>query len=183
MLLMWMGLGLALADGGACAEGQQTVDGEHCCWPGQSWYPEPTGCVGVPKTCPAGQESFEFGCFDVNLNASEPPRGPSDLRFGLGAVTAEGARKPDEIRDALGRVTGPVRLCFLEATAEDPGVAGALTLTFEVTPKGRVRRVEVTESTVGAVAVEACLVEEVRGLRLGEAEGETAVKTRVGFGR
>lgn len=181
MSLLMLALGLALADEPTCEAPRQRVDGEHCCFPGQGWYPGEADCRGAPKVCPPGQESFDTGCFDVDGMAGAAPKTAEDVLFGLGALVVTGPRKVRELGDAVGGITGPVRLCYQRAVLQDPSLAGTLTARFQVKASGRVKGAQISESTLGDAAVEECVVSALEAMRLGEAEGGVSVELRLLF--
>ena len=57
---------------------------------------------------------------------------------------------------------GGVKFCFERELQRAPGLEGKVTLTWFISPEGRVGRVYVSSSTLGSRRVEECMLRQVR---------------------
>lgn len=84
------------------------------------------------------------------------------------AATAEGAPRPFDPGElqafAHARLAG-VRDCYEEGLRTDPALEGRIDVRFELLESGALADVRVARSTLGAPAVEACIVEVMAGWR------------------
>ena len=172
---------LALADGPTCEQGRVLLDGERCCWPGQSWVEAEDRCGGAPKSCPDGLESFDIGCFNLQPNEGAPPHRPGDLLCGVVVPEIEGPRKRPEVVDAIGALTGPLRLCYQREVVADPSVRGTISAVISFKGSGKLSRLELAESTLRSPPVEACVEETLQMLQLAPAEAPSQVRVRLLF--
>jgi TonB family protein len=64
-------------------------------------------------------------------------------------------------RAAVRAQIGPVQQCYERAKMDDPNLAGIVTTRITVAPDGSVTKIEITNSTLGAPGVEACIREGI----------------------
>jgi TonB family protein len=66
---------------------------------------------------------------------------------------------------------GPVQQCYERARMDDPNLAGTVTTRITVAPDGSVAKIDITNSTLGAPSVEACIRQGISRWRLPRPSG------------
>jgi TonB family protein len=104
----------------------------------------------------------------VALAAAPPPPPAAGADPRAAATAAEGAPRPFDRGEfqafAHARAAG-VRDCYEEGLRSSPELAGRVDVRFELLEDGTLADVRVARSALGAPAVEACIVEVMKGWR------------------
>ncbi|HJL18232.1 MAG TPA: AgmX/PglI C-terminal domain-containing protein, partial [Sandaracinaceae bacterium LLY-WYZ-13_1] len=104
---------------------------------------------------------------------------PGGARGGRPLVA--GALSRQEIQGVIRRHLDAIRFCYEQRLAQDPDLAGRVTVRFEISPEGRVRTARVSASTLNDAAVERCVVRQVRRWRFPPPRGGGLVRVNYPF--
>jgi TonB family protein len=96
------------------------------------------------------------------------PRVPEALP---GIASVRGTLDKEIIRRIVRRHLNEVRFCYTQALAARPALEGRLVVQFTIAPKGRVLASALGSSTLGAPAVESCVVQAVKRWDFPEPQG------------
>jgi TonB family protein len=92
-----------------------------------------------------------------------------DFRPGIPIVN--GSLDKEIIRRIVRRHLNEVRFCYEQALAGHPGLAGRVVVQFSIAPTGRVLASFLQSSSLGVVAVDACVVNAVKRWEFPEPRG------------
>ena len=96
-----------------------------------------------------------------------------DVRLGDSATM--GALSREVIRRVVTQQRSRIRLCYESALRTDPGLAGRVTVRFQIAPEGNVTSAEAVDNTTGNAVVGTCIAAAVRRLSFPQGEGTTSV--------
>lgn len=119
-----------------------------------------------------------YGTGVGTLARRTPPRAP-DIIQGIGSV--RGALDKEIIRRIVRRHLNEVRYCYDKALAAHPSLAGRVVVQFTIAPTGRVLVALLQSTTLGAPAVESCMVEAVRRWEFPQPQGGGLVSVSYPF--
>jgi TonB family protein len=83
----------------------------------------------------------------------------------------------EEILRVVKRHESEIRFCYESALRKHPDLAGKVTARWVIAQTGDVETAEITESSLGDPAAEACILERVKRWRFPQPEGEEVVVT------
>ncbi len=100
------------------------------------------------------------------------PDGPADT-----PATEEklGSLPKEAIRAVVRENMRKIQNCYDAELESDGDLAGKVVVTFKISKEGTVDSASVTESTLGSVAVERCMVNEIRRWEFPEPENDGVV--------
>jgi TonB family protein len=109
-----------------------------------------------------------YGTGVGQLAMRRAPRVPESLP---GLVSVRGTLDKEIIRRIVRRHLNEVRFCYTQALAARPALEGRLVVQFTIAPTGQVLASALGSSTLGAPAVESCVVQAVKRWGFPEPQG------------
>lgn len=149
----------------ACAAGMlATMDGLHCCWPGQTWSDEQRACAG-PPTCPVGLVAQGATCASAGATQASKPVAPPPAKSRVPLYVA-GAGVLVAGAGLVAWLVADSKYTTLKSACDQPG--GCSTRTFDDS-SGTIETLDVL-SIAGLVLGGAAVVGGVGWYFLGESE-------------
>jgi TonB family protein len=109
-----------------------------------------------------------YGAGVGQLALRRPPRVPEALP---GIASVRGTLDKEIIRRIVRRHLNEVRFCYTQALAAHPSLEGRLVVQFTIAPTGQVLASALGSSTLGAPAVDSCVVQAVKRWEFPEPQG------------
>ena len=98
-------------------------------------------------------------------------------RVERGRPSVNGFLSRDQIERVVRRHSRGFRYCYERELADDPELAGRISVNWTIGLDGRVESASVTENSIGSRNVESCIVREVRRMRFDQPDGGMVVVT------
>jgi hypothetical protein len=115
-----------------------------------------SGVQGLGGVGTKGKGGGLGGYGDVAI-ASGDGRGISSIGVSQGGVGVDGGLDRHVIQATIAKYLNQVRACYEDRLRVNPGLAGTLTMDFQIGPSGRLNFAKVKSSTVGDPQVGSCL--------------------------
>jgi TonB family protein len=127
--------------------------------------PEP---AATPELSPAEPGANEPPASEParDTSASVVPK-PMDPAAQAAAQTPQETRTRDVIAAVMAENRAKVRACYDAALAQNPGIHGALVVSFSIDPRGNVKQAEVnwSESDIHVPELDTCAADAVRSIK------------------
>ncbi len=91
-----------------------------------------------------------------------------------------GTRDPESLTIAINKQSALVEYCYKQRAKVNPNLHGRIDLEVQISPEGRVTRVQTLNSTLGDRKLESCIERNVKRWRFGKVD-TGVVRIRIPF--
>lgn len=174
------------ASPGAGAGGKAGSGGELLIGLGEGVKRTTVGNTGVAGLGGVGKSGAGGGAggYGTSLLGSGEGRALSSLSVGVPLsrdVELEGGLDRSVIQATIAKYLSQVRACYELGLQRNPGIAGTVSMKFEIGGEGQVNAANVGKSSLGDTSVEQCISEKMLGWKFPKPLGGVSVKVAYPF--